>query len=180
MDKKEPIELFEKSELFEQGAFQVWEHFASVGGHDKDRMISVSTWLLAFSGMILGYSVTEGLSSSKYLASASLAVLGALVSLLAAYVTLMYGGYANRNWAVADGIASLKKWHFLLPDTQSRSLELKEQREGLAKRADKYSRSFNLSKELAPIFTSFWRLALFSLILHIILFCASVWLAICR
>lgn len=99
----------------EDRLIQLWQHFASVGGNDKDRMVTAATWLLAFSGAIVGYIVTKGLSSDHYEASVFLAALGLIVSLLAAFVTLMYGGYANSNWAIADTIAIKRKWYDLIP-----------------------------------------------------------------
>ena len=45
-----------------------------------------------------------------------LSLLGMLISFLAAYTALLYGGYAARNWAIADRIAEAYEWEPLKPD----------------------------------------------------------------
>jgi hypothetical protein len=44
------------------------------------------------------------------------AIFGVLLSLVAAYVALLYGAYAAWNWAIADEIACAYQWRELCPD----------------------------------------------------------------
>ena len=167
-------------ELPDAEAFQAWQYFASVGGNDKDRMVTASTWLLAFSGAIIGYSVTEGWRSGKYGAIIILAILGMMVSVLSGCVTLMYCGYANRNWAMADVIADLKGWHDLVPERRSRvSVRLEEKRQTgtpiwPAKWANELSKAEDPLRRLAPIFRWFFWFSVASFILQISLLGAAI------
>jgi hypothetical protein len=93
---------------------------ASVGGADKDRMVQITTWLLGFSAGILSLHATGKLTAPW--APILLIVLGILVSALAAFVALLYGGYATWRWAIADQIATAEAkiaeaypWSVLLP-----------------------------------------------------------------
>jgi hypothetical protein len=101
-------------------AFDVWKYHASVGGADKDRMVQITTWLLGFSAGILSLHATGKLTAPW--APILLIVLGILVSALAAFVALLYGGYATWRWAIADQIATAEAkiaeaypWSVLLP-----------------------------------------------------------------
>lgn len=66
-------------------------------------MIKIVTWLLGFSTTIIGVYATGKLT--EYFAKVLLIVLGILVSVLAAFTALLYGGYATWNWAIVDRIA---------------------------------------------------------------------------
>jgi hypothetical protein len=178
MDKQPYNDL--GKEMSDPEAIQVWQSFASAGGNDKDRMVSVSTWLLAFSGAIIGFSVTEGFRSGNYKAVAVLAILGMIVSILAGCVTLMYGGYAKRNWAMADSIAELKGWYDLVPGKRSRvSVHLEEKLQTRtpiwpANWADKLSKTEDPLQKLAPIFRWFFWFAVGSFILQMALFAGAL------
>ena len=67
--------------------------------------------MLGLSAAIIGFYATGKLTEP--LATVLLMVLGILVSVLAAFTTLLYGGYATWNWAIADRIAESYDW---LPD----------------------------------------------------------------
>ena len=98
----------------EKLAFEVWKYYGGIGGADKDRMIQIVTWLLGFSAAIIGSYATGKLTES--LATVLLIVLGILVSVLAAFTALLYGGYATWNWAIADRIAEAYTWIEQLPN----------------------------------------------------------------
>ena len=87
----------------ESFALEVWKHYGGVGGADKDRMVQIVTWLLGFSAAIIGFYASGELS--RPLGTSLLFVIGALISLLSAYVALLYGSYASWNWSIADRIA---------------------------------------------------------------------------
>ena len=89
----------------EKLAFEVWKYYGGIGAADKDRMIQIVTWLLGFSAAIIGFYYASG-KLVEPLGKVLLIVIGILVSLLAAFVALLYGGYAAWNWAIADRIAS--------------------------------------------------------------------------
>jgi hypothetical protein len=90
---------------------QLWEHFVTTGGADKDRMVTIVTWLLAFSAALFGYIATEivgsdGIRLTDPLKATTLAGLGILVSLFAVYITWAYHVHARWNWAKADEFAA--------------------------------------------------------------------------
>lgn len=167
-------------ELSESEAIQAWQYLESVGGSDKDRMVTASTWLLAFSGAIIGYSVTEGFGSNKYMSVLVLGILGVFVSVLAACVTLTYGGYANRNWARAHILAQQKGWNDLAPLLRSRAgLELEEQRKTRRSIwplnwAEELSRPEDPLSRLAPIFHWFFWFAVSSAGTHLAIITISL------
>jgi hypothetical protein len=102
-------EAAQRTWVDEKLAFEAWKHYGTIGGSDKDRMITIVTWLLGFSAAIIGLQATGELSDSR------VAIFGLLVSLVAAYVSLLYGAYASWNWAIADEIAEAYKWQELSP-----------------------------------------------------------------
>ena len=115
----------------ESNAILVWQHFASAGGADKNRMVTVTTWLLAFSGVILWHLVTKALRGWEIVrpeTALMLATVGIVVSILAVVVVKTYAGYANRNWAKADALAELYEWDDLHPEkTGSSDVIINEQ-----------------------------------------------------
>ena len=93
-----------------------------MGGTDKNTMVTIVSWLLAFAATAIGYIVTHkdmiGPTAGEIshpLRMMAVSLLGLVVSGIAGYVTLLYGGYANRNWAKADEIADRRGWLDLLP-----------------------------------------------------------------
>jgi hypothetical protein len=172
---------------------ELWKHHASTGGKDKDRMVTIASWLLGFSAVILWYIVTN-LIVSKTLElrepkiAILTAVLGIGVSILALYISLLYGGYSNQNWGKADKIACCRKWCDLLPSTEPsprhddrHKAEAEPTREqqnlvvrlyhrlhlSLNRLAKRWARPCDPTKRLAPVFIVFLGLATFSLLLHL-------------
>lgn len=94
--------------------FEVWKYYAGIGGADKDRMIQIVSWLLGFSAAIIGVYATNKLAEPQ--ARVLLIVVGILVSFLAAFTALLYGGYATWNWSIADRIAEANHWTDQTPD----------------------------------------------------------------
>lgn len=93
-----------------------------MGGIDKNTMITTVSWLLAFAATAIGYIVTDthmiGPTSPRVQHPGRMMVislLGVLVSVVAGYLAILYGGYSNRNWAKADEIARKHNWLDLLP-----------------------------------------------------------------
>ncbi|HEV8507978.1 MAG TPA: hypothetical protein VGQ53_21395 [Chitinophagaceae bacterium] len=97
----------------EKNDLEVWKHFGSTGGSDKNSMIQIVTWLLSLSTAIIGLYATNKFGNRS--AINILFIVGALVSALAAYIALLYGAYSLRNWAIADRIAEQNHWEKQLP-----------------------------------------------------------------
>jgi hypothetical protein len=134
-------------------AFKAWEHFSSTGGTDKNTMVTVVSWLLGFSSVIVGYMVKEqfkpdSLVLRQPLPTLFLAGIGFVISIVATFVALLYGGYAKRNWGRADEIAKARGWHDLLHEPA--------RHHGHKDRA----------KHIAPIFVIFAGVALMSAMVH--------------
>ena len=83
---------------------ELWKHYASLGGEDKNRMVTIATSLLGGSAAILWYILTNQICSSKScdlwplklkepVIVFGVAILGMGVSILAAYVSLLFGSY---------------------------------------------------------------------------------------
>ncbi len=159
----------------EDQALELWKYFDGVGGADKNTMVTVVSLLLGFSATIIGYIVTQLVSFdplvlAQPLKAIWLALLGFIISLLAAYMALLYGGYANRNWAKAAEIARSRDWRDLLPD--SSMSEKGERANGqpgrLASFAERRARHHEPRTELAPVFSIFALLAVLAALLHLI------------
>jgi hypothetical protein len=144
----------------ESTTFEVWKYYASVGGADKTMMIQITTWLLGFSAAILGFLSTGKLTILW--AAELLICLGILISCLAAFVTLLYGGYATWNWAIADQIAKDYNWSLLLPKHNP-----------IPKRTGPSRAALRLAKpcsgKVAPIFWFFFMISIGSAGLHTVL-----------
>ena len=141
----------------------VWQHFANIGGHDKDRMVNIMMFLSPLLFATIGYAYTK---QDKVAA-----MIGVFTSLIAVVVVLMYSGYADRNWSHADHIAETYLDKVNLKGVNERegvvnnplSWELKPQRFydcgrfGLwvHKLAAFLSRPHDPQKSLAPIFQLF-------------------------
>jgi hypothetical protein len=86
---------------------------------------------------------------------------GMLLSILAGYLTIVYAGYSNWNWASADHIARGRPgWpHFHLITDEAKS-------SWIAREANKRGRPCNPSIEVAPVFRYFLRATSMSLLSH--------------
>jgi len=154
---------------------QLWLHFAAFGGEDKNRMVTVTSWLLGFSSALLWYVISRllgggGLRLEEPGRALVTAGLGIVISATAGYVALLYGGYSNQNWHRADAIAEVRGWHDLLPDHPLPAVT------GiLNRRAFAWSRPCVPDTALAPIFRVFFALSGVVLVAHVfVLFSAAV------
>ena len=117
-----------ESERHPNQDLELWKHYASFGGEDKNRMVTIVIWLLGGAAFILWHiwlhlieTSSVKTSSIKFCLTDPLKVLGVAIvgmgiSALAGYVSLLYGGYSNRNWAKADQIARYRGWRDPLPN----------------------------------------------------------------
>ena len=147
---------------------EAWKHFASTGAIDKNTMITAVSWLLGVGTAPIGYVVTQLIESFVPLHFKEpgqvvlLLVMGMLISSAAGYVTLLYGGYANRNWARAEYFAKKHDWRNLLPETDARyqGPVPRTDRRGMAGIAWWFARHCDPETELPPVFRVFFFLAL--------------------
>jgi len=181
---------------------ELWKYHASMGGEDKNRMVTMAGWLLGFSAVILWYIVTnlidpKTLRFKEPTITLLSAMLGAGVSLFALYISLMYGGYSNQNWEKADQIARNRNWCDLLPSNKASPCQNKrhkdeadpvreQQKSGsgfdpfgwlhlkLNLFAKGLARPCKPEERLAPVFIVFFCLATLSLLLHLAIFWRSV------
>jgi MFS family permease len=135
-----------------------------MGGTDKNTMIVTVSWLLGLAAGAIGYVVPHVIGSTAArlenpLRIAAVSALGLLLSLVAAYVALLYAGYANRNWAQADMIARKRGWLDLLPEGCAGETT---RRKWVAAAAWRLSRPCDPERKLAPVFFVFSFLAIVS------------------
>ena len=147
----------------ESRAFEVWKWSGGIGGSDKDKMIQIVTWLLGFSAAIIGFYAKGELKDPR------VPIFGILVSLVAAYVSLLYGAYAAWNWAIADDIANAYKWKELLPDYLPTSIS-KAGRQGTLVRC----LAGPCEGKIAPVFWVFCAVSLVSAAIHCWLLLAAI------
>ncbi len=154
---------------------ELWKHYASFGGEDKNRMVTINSWLLGLSAATLGYIVTrtiapDSASLDEPIRAFALAVLGLGVSGFAGFLAVLYGGYANRNWERADQIADGRGWTDLLPPP------VRETRgPGLNGFAKLWARPCKPKDELGLVFMAFSILASLSFLAH---FGVLIWSAV--
>ena len=142
----------------EKLAFEVWKYFGVICGADKDRMIHIVTWLLGFSAAIIRFYASDELSNK--LGTILLIICGIFISILAAYIALLYGSYSVRNWSIADKIAQNYKWKELRPEYNPF---------GQDKNWFTLSLVNPSGHKIDPVFWFFFSISIGSLIIHIIL-----------
>lgn len=144
----------------EKLAFEAWRTCGATGGSDKNHMIQIVTWLLGFSAAIIGLQVTNGLPDSR------VALLGVLVSLVAAYVALLYGGYAAWNWSVAYQIAQDWEWRPLQADHDPVAGSRANWQWSVVRRV-----ASPCHGRIAPVFWMFFGVSLLSAAFHVAIAC---------
>lgn len=88
-------------------------------------MVTIDSWLLGGSAVMLTYIWNSLISPNSDIKSTwdisqpvkalGFAILEMCVSILAAYISLLYAGYANWNWAKAKRTAENREWKDFLP-----------------------------------------------------------------
>jgi hypothetical protein len=156
---------------------ELWKHYSSFGGQDKNTMVTIDSWLLGGSVAMLAYlwnelippkdlDIGSILDISLPVRALGIAALGAGVSTLALYISLLYGGYANRNWEKAGRIAE-KRWKDLLPSHE------KSPGHSLKAIAKRWARDCEPEKMLAPVFRWYFCGAFFLFVIHLAFFIFS-------
>lgn len=156
-------------------AIELWKYFGGVGAQDKNTMVTVGSFLLGFSAALMGIIVDKGVLEFETLSigqpgkAIPFAMLGIVISCVAAYISLLYGGYSNRNWAKANAIARDRekcnpKWAELLRETVENGTT--DTQSCFAAIAAQFGKPCDPIIELAPIFTLYTWLALGAVLLH--------------
>ena len=96
-----------KPESTPQEIFELWKHFESVGGNDKDRMVSIVTWLLAFAAAVLAYIGTKDINFESWsvenpIEAVFFSILGMFICAVSGFLVYAFGVHANRYWYRAD------------------------------------------------------------------------------
>lgn len=171
----------------EPQAMELWKFFGGVGAADKNTMVTVESLLLGFSAALIGYVVTNllcfnPLSVNESFQGVCVALLGTAISGVAVYVSLLYGGYSNWNWAQADAIARDQairhpKWAQFLPENAKAARENWKQLGKpslLCTIALASGKPCDPRRQLAPIFCLYLWLALAATLFHLSLLLLSV------
>ncbi|MFM0144933.1 hypothetical protein [Paraburkholderia sp. RL18-085-BIA-A] len=169
----------------ERQAMELWKYFGSVGAADKNTMVTVEAFLQGFSATIIGYVVTKlvcfhPLGITEPYVGICLALLGFVIACVAGYVSLLYGGYSNWNWAKADAIARSQvsrdpRWKKLLPEHSIEAVDGTRRKASVfCAIAVRLGRPCDPVTQLAPIFSLYAWLALFTALFHLLVFLLSV------
>jgi hypothetical protein len=168
---------------------EVWKYFAGMGGTDKNTMITTVSWHLAFAAAAIWYIVTDSQMIAPTFPSIHhpgrmmvVSLLGVLVSVVAWFLAILYAGYSNRNWAMADEVARRHQWLDLVPEGAAGEMKPEQggKPERLAARAWKWGRPCYPQTELAPVFKVYSRLALGSGLAHTFFFLWSFYFLLIR
>src|SRR5438552_10889623 len=128
-------------------------------------ILGASIGLLVFIGEQL--LNPEGTGFAHPLRVLILSILGVVVSWVGGYVALLYGGYANWNWAMADRIARDRGWLDLPWEYSVGEQRKYNGRSFLARKAQSWARPRDPANELAPIFIVYARVAMGTGAFHI-------------
>jgi len=82
---------------------RLWQHFSSVAGDDKNKMIAISNWLLTGSLTVIGFIFTKEPNGRP---AQTLSALGISVSLLVLYIVILYGSHERWNRRKAEIIVA--------------------------------------------------------------------------
>jgi len=136
-------------------------------------MITTVIWLLGFGISAVAYAITRLIRSERppfieYPGqTVMISVAGIALSALAAYVALLYAGYASRNWAKADAIAIKNGWNDLLPNSGG---PVGNNVSSLMKIAWRLGRGVDHQREIPPVFRVFFFGAIAALTVNLVLF----------
>lgn len=155
---------------------ELWKHHAASGGEDKNRMVTIASFLLGVAAGVLGIIVALPMEDIEWIAfqqprqAVMYSALGIIISGIAAYTVLLYAGYSNRNWQKADEIAEPRGWSDLLPrrSQDTRRLPL------LVRTSNKLAKDCDPRSNIAPVFTVFAALSILFLLMHLVVLIRSI------
>ena len=157
--------------------FERWKHFDSIAGSDKDRMVTIVNWLLAFAVAILAYIAKETFNWKEFCLTSPeealfFSIAGICICVNAFYLVSAFGAYANNNWYIAGEYANRIPY---LIDYKTLKKRLEEK---IEYSIDSYyyhwvaelSCRHDPTKGLAPIFLWYRNISLFFLVLFAVVF----------
>jgi hypothetical protein len=186
----------------QQQALELWKYFDGMGATDKNTMVTVESLLLGFLAAIISYVginllafrpglvtpaaagvcvALPGLVVPDPINGIIFALLGLVISVVAGYVSLLYGGYSNWNWAKAAAIAAdqakrYAKWNDLLP--KHFKIDAQQKTSNFCRWARNFGGPCDATTQLPPIFCVYTWLATLAILFHLIvlIFSAScIW-----
>ncbi len=93
----------------------LWKYCEDVGGKDKDRMVTISTWLLAFGVAIHAYIFAKwfqlesfSIKECERIQVIVPAIAGMIICWTAGYLICAFSAYANRYWFMANWLKKNK------------------------------------------------------------------------
>jgi hypothetical protein len=160
-------------------------------------MVTVESLLLGFSAAIISYvgtkllvfgTISEPTATARHCVAfpgfvitepsngISVALLGLVISIVASYVALLYGGYSNRNWAKAAAIANEQaniypKWNELLP--KNLKLVAQQKTSYFCRWARESGQPCEPTTQLPPIFCVYTWLGISATLFHLIVLFGS-------
>lgn len=157
---------------------ELWKHHAAFGGEDKNRMVTIASFLLGVSAAILGVIVSLPMEDGQWISfqqprqAVMFSLLGIIISGIAAYIALLYAGYSNQNWKKADDIAERYGWKDLSVPLSQAADKLRP----LARISEKLARPCDPKREIAPVFAVFAALSTVFFLIHLIILIRSAFL----
>lgn len=148
---------------------ELWKHYAAFGGEDKNRMVTIASYLLGVSAAALGIIVSqledrEWITFEQPQQAVMFSTLGIIISGIAAYTVLLYAGYSNQNWQKADDIARDHGWSDLLPQLSPDTVGLRS----LVRISNRFAEPCEPKSNIAPVFKVFTSLSILFFLMHLI------------
>ena len=172
---EEKNNIFKNPKTFKnQQLFLIWNNFAAAGSADKDKMVTIASWILGLSVAADGYLMSKWAhmfhGAIEFFVIPLVVMLACLVTL---FVVFVYAGYSNRNWAKANELARCAGVEVLLLDNEAPELKDDSLRflTRLALRMSKrLSKPYDARTGMAPVFWLFLVLAIALFVTNLFLF----------
>ncbi|MHA7291354.1 hypothetical protein ACX80V_17160 [Arthrobacter sp. MDT3-24] len=154
---------------------ELWKHYAAFGGEDKNRMVTIASYILGVSAAVLGVIVSllkddEWITFKQPQQAVMFSALGIIISGIAAYTVLLYAGYSNQNWQKADDIARDRGWSDLLPQPSQDTVGLRP----LVRIGNRLAEPCEPRSNIAPVFRVFAALSILFFLMHLIIIIRSI------
>lgn len=166
--KHNDMNLSEHDQRSTSNYLELWKHYAAFGGEDKNRMVTVASYLLGVSAGALGIIVSqlkgEWITFEQPQQAVMFSTLGIIISGIAADTVLLYAGYSNQNWQKADDIARDHGWNDLLPELSPETVGLRS----LVRISNSFAEPCEPKSNIAPVFKVFAAVSILFLLMHLI------------
>lgn len=154
---------------------ELWKHYAAFGGEDKNRMVTIASYLLGVSAAALGIIVSQ-LKDDAWITfkppqqAVLFSTLGIIISGIAAYTVLLYAGYSNQNWQKADDIARHHGWSDLVSPPSPDTAGLPP----LARISNRFAKPCDPKIDIAPVFRVFAAVSILFVLMHLFVIVRSL------